>query len=226
MCPKLTILRMGEPLLGGPYHAKDVDLIRWKTAGVADTMLTAKVATGDTLSQSGFGSSRLVAASAVAGVLRRGADPQPSSFAVVSTSEGEPTTAEQFDAMFEAAGGTSTVGSATDASATDSAPAQVMFDLNDALLAPFTQPYQPPPLSPLEALKANFFGNPSVAGPNWFSLIFLLGGLYQCTRPEYIQEKGIDVFGLAPKYGIVLERTGYGALDELPNLGGTLSNML
>lgn len=244
-CPSLTIVRLGEPLLGGPFHATDIDLIRWKTAGtphrgstisaapngtnpnvraravtgVADTMLAAEVATGDTLKQSGFGASRLVAASAIASVLRRGPE-QQSSYSVACTSDGAPTTAEQYDDLFTSAAGGATAAavSADEGVAAASEPARVTLDLGDALLEPFTKPYEPPPPSPLEVLKANFFGNPAVAGPNWLTLVFLVGGLYQCTRPEYIAEKGIDVFGLAPKYGIELKRTQYGSMNELPQV--------
>ena len=45
----------------------------------------------------------------------------------------------------------------------------------------------------------------AVAGPNWLILVFFVGGMYQCTTPEYILRTGQDVFGLAPQYGITLD---------------------
>ena len=197
-CPNLTICRLGEPLLGGPYYAREVDQIRWRTNRVADYQLAAQVATGDTLSQSGFGSSRIVAASAIASALRRGPEGQ-CSYSVIS-SEGEATPPETYDAFFAQAAGTV----AGTSGSTGAQTAQVEIDLSDELLGAFTKPYTPPPPTPLELLKASFFGNPAVAGPNWFILIFFVGGMYQCTLPDYIQKTGVDVFGLAPKYGIVL----------------------
>lgn len=203
MCPNLTIVRVGEPLLGGPFHATDPDLVSWKKAQVADLMQSAQVASGDALVQSGFGSSRIVAASAIGSALRRGPQRQVS-FAVTSTGEGEVTTSEQMDAMFAKAAGSP----ATTGVSEDSKPAQVTFDVSDELLQPLTNPfYQGPPMSPLEVLKANFFGNPAVAGPNWLTVVFIVGGLFQCTRPDYIEKMNIDVFGLAPYYGITLDAT-------------------
>lgn len=217
-CPSsLTIVRLGEPLLGGPYHANDIDQIAWKKASVADQTLAATVAKGDQLSQSGFGSSRVVAASAIASVLRRGPEKQ-ASYSVVSQ-DGEATTSVQYDAMFSKAAGTTPTFEWSDESA------RVSFDLSDEELKPFTEPYVPPPLSPLEALKAAFFGNPAAAGPNWAILIFFVGGMYQCTTPDYIARTGVDVFGLAPGYGITLARAGYGSLDSLPSLSGVLGGL-
>ena len=217
-CPDLTIVRFGEPLLGGPYHATDVDLIRWKTAQVVDSMLTAQVAKGDALSQNGFGSSRIVAGSAIASILRRGSERGVASYSVTSDSEGNATTDAQFDALFDQAGGQRAAPAEEDDAAAAAAPAGVRLNFSDERIKAFTEPIAPTPPSPLEALQAAFFGNAAAAGPNWLILIFLVGGLYQCTTPEYIQRTGIDVFGLADGYGISLEgiRTAYGSMNELP----------
>lgn len=196
-CPNLTILRVGEPLLGGPYYKLDIDQTRWRTSRVIDNQLAARVARGDQLSQGGFGASRIVAASAIASVLRRGSEARGASYSVVC-SDGEATTPEEFDALFELAAATRPEGQG------EQEAKNVQIDLSDDLLLPFTQPFKPPPPSPLELLKASFFGTPAVAGPNWFTLVFFVGGMYQCTLPEYIERTGIDVFGLAPGYGIVL----------------------
>jgi hypothetical protein len=183
-------------------------------------MLTAQVAKGDALSQSGFGSSRIVAGSAIAGILRRGGQGGVASYSVVSDSEGEATTDAQYDAKFDqAAGGPVPTKPAADGEGL--APVGVRLDFSDDRMKAFTEPIAPTPPSPVEALKAAFFGNGAVAGPNWLILIFLVGGLYQCAQPEYIQRTGIDVFGLAPCYGITLEgiRTAYGSMNELPKPG-------
>ena len=177
-CPNLTIVRMGEPLIGGPFYKTDADTIAWSKAKVADNMLSATVTRGDDQRQSGFGSSRAVAASAIGAALRRGPEQQVA-YAVTSTDLREKTESAEYDALFERAAG------GAPSTAEDGATrqtAEVRIDVGEELLKPLTEPYKPPPPTPLQLLQANFFGNPSVAGPNWFILIAFVAGMYQARR--------------------------------------------
>ena len=76
----MTVVRVGEPLIGGPYYALNPDLEQTSNAAFADLFTACDVGRGDGagLSQRGFGCPRATAANAIAGVLRRGpeeADP-------------------------------------------------------------------------------------------------------------------------------------------------------
>mmetsp|Transcript_24884 Transcript_24884/g.46005 ORF Transcript_24884/g.46005 Transcript_24884/m.46005 type:complete len:388 (+) Transcript_24884:53-1216(+) len=178
----LTIVRVGEPILGGPYYAREVDTIKWSSARAIDGYKKLEVQAGDELSQSGFGSPRGGAATAIAGVLRRGPEQQPASYSVTGAIAEPATTPADMDAMLDTAGGGKN--SATAASGS------LNLDLEDPILKPFTRflPAKPPTIVDL------LFGPPAVSGQYWGTIAIIAYGVYLTTTPDYIAKTGVDLW--------------------------------
>lgn len=187
-----TIIRCGEPLIGGPYYALNPDLIAKGNAEVADQWRGCRVEQGDgSLKQGGFGTSRLTAANAIECVLRRGckASGGVASYSVVSleTSDGrneEVVTAQAWDAKFTQASGGDAGGTAAGGSS-----AVVALDIDDERLQSFTQPQEMAAANPLA-------GPLAASGPYWATLLLFIYGAYLTTTPEYIQATGNNYWGL------------------------------
>lgn len=178
----LTIVRVGAPILGGPYYAKEVDTIKWSSAKSIDGYKKLTVEAGDELSQSGFGSNRGAAATALAGVLRRGPEEQLASYSVVGDIGKPDTTPADLDAMLDTVGGGKNSASGSSGS--------LNLDLEDPVLKPLVRFLPPKAPSILDLL----FGPPAVSGQYWGTILIIAYGVYLTTTPDYIAKTGVDLW--------------------------------
>lgn len=192
----LTILRCAQPLIGGPYYALDPDSIGRGNAQLADMWRAADVAPGDgALKQGGFGCSRATAASAIAGVLRRGPAAASDSYCVVSvdtTSSGGGRVAwtdAQWDSAFPSYEGTAVASEIDPEIEIDPEvqAATLTLDLSDERLVAFTQPQAVEAPNPLVAPLA-------AAGPYYFTAALFVYGFYLTTQPSYIETTGVNLW--------------------------------
>lgn len=180
----LTILRVGDPLIGGPFYAKEVDTMKWSAAKAVDGYRSLAVQTGDDASQGGLGSPRDAAAKAISSVLRRGPE-QKADFSVTSATtkaDMEQTTQGQLDAMFDEAGGKAS---------SQGGSFSLRVDLEDKTLRPFTMKSLPKP----PGLQDLLFAPPAVSGGYWGAILMFVYGGYLTTTPEYVAKTGINLWG-------------------------------
>ena len=180
-----TIIRCGEPLIGGPFYALNPDLLAKGNAELADQWKGCDIKMGDgTLKQGGFGTSRYTAANAIKSVLRRPASNAAYSVVSLDSSEGkhEVATAAVWDVKFEQASGDQRTGAAGGSTAV------VTLDVQDEGLAQFTQPQEVAAPNPLVAPLA-------ASGPYWATILLFIYGTYLTTTPGYIEATGIKYWG-------------------------------
>jgi hypothetical protein len=175
----LTIVRVGSPVIGGPYYKLDPDLTRWSSAQAVDGQKILEIQAGDEVSQGGLGTPPYAAAAAIESVLRRGPETQPSGYSVVSKS-GKATPGSELDAMLTQAGGV--------VESSNPKAASVKWDLEDSLLTELSVPQAPKPPSPIDIL----FGPPAVSGQYWGVILSFVWGTWYTTQPAYIEATGIN----------------------------------
>jgi hypothetical protein len=181
----LSILRVGSPLEGGPFYAREIDTIKWSSAQAIMGYKNYQVAAGDELSQGGVGSARGAAAAGVAALLRRGPEEGLASFSLTSdtvSADAPATTAAQLDAMLTEAAGEVVPSSA-------GAKAQLQVDFDDAKLLELTLPQAAAGPNIVDLL---FNSPPAVSGSYWGVIILFVYGTYITTTEDYIAKTGID----------------------------------
>lgn len=176
------ILRVGDPVIGGPFYKLNPNLNEWGNAKSMDGYKTLEVASGDELSQSGFGSNRANAAASIAGLLRRGPEKLASYSVAATLDPKQPTSAADLDKMFEEAGGP--------AQSSGSSTATLSIDMTDTKIKDLTR-FVNPVRSPLDLL----FGPPAVSGQYWGVIVLIIWGFYLTTTDEYIAKSGVDLWG-------------------------------
>mmetsp|Transcript_44506 Transcript_44506/g.83459 ORF Transcript_44506/g.83459 Transcript_44506/m.83459 type:complete len:396 (+) Transcript_44506:71-1258(+) len=181
----LTIVRVGDPVTGGPFFEKEVDTIKWSAAKAVDGYRTLSVQSGDDARQQGLGSPRAAAAQAISSVLRRGPEEMATFSVTGDTTKAsmEETTQSQLDAMFEEAGGKAS---------SPGGSFSLTVDLEDNTLRPFTSRSLPKPPS----LQDLLFAPPAVSGGYWGAILMFIYGGYLTTTPEYVAKTGVNPWGI------------------------------
>jgi hypothetical protein len=184
----LSILRVGGPLEGGPFYAREIDTIKWSSAQAIMGYKNYQVAAGDELSQGGVGSARGAAAAGVAALLRRGPEASLASFSLTSgtvSADAPATTAAELDAMLTEAAGEVVPSSQS----SSGVKAQLQVDFDDAKLLELTLPQAAAGPNIVDLL---FNSPPAVSGSYWGVIILFVYGTYVTTTEDYVAKTGID----------------------------------
>jgi hypothetical protein len=183
----LSILRVGNPIEGGPYYEKEPDTIKWSSARSIEGCKVYKVAAGDELSQGGVGSPRGGAANGIAALLRRGPEKQLATYCLSSeivTKAVPATTPAQLDDMVKEAGGPV----ASSAGGKGKLTADMALDED---ILKLTLPSQDAGPGIIDIL---FNSPPAVSGQYWGVFLIVGYGLYITTTPDYIAQTGVDLW--------------------------------